>query len=117
MNAKQAEDRLWIKKGWTWIPIANHLEHAPALPLALLDAFGAAHGATTDAEIYVVCGGYIGLYLCITLLQKHIHGCWVYPVYDVAEAKFGPAGFWLIAVPVVSIALGLGFIARSVGAT
>ena len=27
VNAKQAEDRLWIKKGWTWIPIANHLDH------------------------------------------------------------------------------------------
>ena len=86
VNAKQAEDRLWIKKGWTWIPIANHLEHAPALPLALLDAFGAAHGATTDAEIYVVCGGYIGFYLVVTLLQKRIHGAWVYPVYDEAVA-------------------------------
>ena len=110
-------DGVWIKKGWVWIPLANHLEHAHALPLMLLDAAGSAHAATTDAEVYVVCGGYIGLYLCITLLQKHIHGCWVYPVYDVAERKFGPAGFWLIAAPVVSISLGLGFVARSVGAT
>ena len=110
-------DGVWIKKGWVWIPLANHLEHAHALPLMLLDAAGSAHAATTNAEVYVVCGGYIGFYLLITLLQKHIHGGWVYPVYDVAEAKFGPAGFWLIAVPVVSIALGLGFVARSVGAT
>ena len=117
VNAKQAEDRLWIKKGWTWIPIANHLEHAPALPLALLDAFGAAHGATTDAEIYVVCGGYIGFYLVVTLLQKRIHGAWVYPVYDEAVAAAGPIGFWLIAVPVVGVCLGLGFVARRVGAT
>ena len=44
-------DGVWIKKGWVWIPLANHLEHAHALPLMLLDAAGSAHAATTNAEV------------------------------------------------------------------
>ena len=52
-----------------------------------------------------------------TLLQKRIHGAWVYPVYDEAVAAAGPIGFWLIALPVVGVCLGLGFVARRVGAT
>ena len=32
---KIAEDKRWIEKGYTMIPVANHLEHGLALPTAL----------------------------------------------------------------------------------
>ena len=108
-------DGVWIKKGWVWIPLANHLEHAHALPLMLLDAARSAHAVTTDAEIYVVCGGYIGLYLSITLAAEAHPRVLGLPGVRRGRGQVWAGGLLAIAVPVVSIALGLGFVARSVG--
>ena len=98
-NAEQAEDRLWIKGGRG----SRSYRLDARAPLALLDAFGAAHGATTDAEIYVVRRPSLlsGGHAAAEADPRRVG----VPVYDEAVAAAGPIG-WLIALPVVGVCLG-----------
>mmetsp|Transcript_23953 Transcript_23953/g.71848 ORF Transcript_23953/g.71848 Transcript_23953/m.71848 type:complete len:220 (+) Transcript_23953:222-881(+) len=112
--AKVAEDKLWMGKGWAWIPLGNHLEHGLALPVALLDARFGKHSGVTREDVYLWVGGYVLFYLCFTLLNKRLTGEWVYPIFDEAEAKHGKKwGFYKVAAPVAMGYLALGFVGKA----
>ena len=113
MAARVAEDKLWISKGWRWLPLANHLEHGMALPLALLDALYGGHaGTTTNADVVVWISAYVAAYLAFTLVNKRVGGHWVYPIFDELEATLGSMGFWVLSVPVALAYVGVGFLGQ-----
>ena len=89
---KIAEDKRWIAKGYTMIPVANHLEHGLALPTALLDAFYGGHaGQCTLRDVLVFVGGYTTFYNLFQLVNKRLTGAWLYPVFYEAETAVGAA--------------------------
>ena len=111
--AKQMEDKRWIAKGYTGIPVGRHLEHGLALPLAVLDAkFGGHAFETSSGDVYLFVGGYTMLYLLMTLLNKRLTGLWLYPIFDEVEGVLGPAAFWVISLPAVATYVGLGFLGQ-----
>ena len=110
---KIAEDKRWIAKGYTMIPLANHLEHGLALPTALLDAFFGGHaGQCTLRDVLVFVGGYTTFYNLFQLVNKRLTGAWLYPVFYEAETAVGPRwAFWAVAMPVSLFYCGLGALA------
>ena len=113
--AKRAEDRLWVARGFVWIPVACHVEHGLALPLALLDArYGGHAGESTGGDVVVLVGGFAAFYLLGTLLNKKLTGLWLYPISDELEKALGPAGFWVLSIPVTVTYVTLGFVGRHV---
>jgi hypothetical protein len=72
---KQELDKKWIKKGFTWVPVGNHLEHALALPLAILDSVLLPRGVPSAADVLIFAGGYGFLYFVgVCLLGKKLSG-------------------------------------------
>jgi len=114
LEEKAREDKLWIEKGYTLIPIANHLEHGFALPLAVIDAlFGGHAGETTFADTRLFVVGYIIFYLILILVNKKLTHEWVYPIFGVAEEKLGqPVGFLVLIVPIVLVYLSLAVLGQ-----
>mmetsp|Transcript_25352 Transcript_25352/g.78196 ORF Transcript_25352/g.78196 Transcript_25352/m.78196 type:complete len:211 (-) Transcript_25352:61-693(-) len=108
--AKIALDNEWVAKGWSWIPIGNHVQHGLALPVALVDGLYGGHaGQTSMADVVLFVGGYTLVYLVWTVVNKYLTGLWVYDIFDVAESKLGVTpGFLCICVPVVSVYCALG---------
>lgn len=76
---KQERHKKWIKKGYKWIPLGNHLEHAFALPLAVLDSVLLPRAVPSPMDVVVFAGGYGVLYFVgVCLLGKKVSG--YYPV-------------------------------------
>ena len=114
MAARVADDKLWKSKGYEWLPLACHLEHGMALPLALLDALYGGHaGTTTSADVVVWISAYVAAYLSFTWFNKSVGGVWVYPIFDAFEAKLGGSmGFWMLGGPVALAYVGVGFLGQ-----
>lgn len=113
---KRAEDKRWIEKGYTLIPLANHLEHGLALPTALLDALYGGHaGQASLRDVLVFVGGYTTFYNTLHFVNKQLTGAWLYPVFDDAQKAVGPRwAFWAVATPVSLLYCGLGALALAV---
>ncbi|KAH8059809.1 FAR-17a/AIG1-like protein [Aureococcus anophagefferens] len=89
--------------------------HGLALPLALLDArYGGHAGESTGGDVVVLVGGFAAFYLLGTLLNKKLTGLWLYPISDELEKALGPAGFWVLSIPVTVTYVTLGFVGRHV---
>lgn len=110
VEAKRRDDREWRDMGWRWIPLANHLEHGMALPIALYQAARGGHAGESGADdVLWFCGGYSAWYLLFTLLNRRLTGVWVYPIFDEVGARVGgAAAFWIVALPVAAVYLSLG---------
>uniref|UniRef100_A0A6U8SJK9 Uncharacterized protein n=1 Tax=Emiliania huxleyi TaxID=2903 RepID=A0A6U8SJK9_EMIHU len=114
---KAAGDRKWIAKGYTRLPLGNHVEHGHALPLALLDALCLPRAAASASDVLWINGGYGAAYFAVmVLLGKRLKGEWIYPVLDDLEKGFGPAGPYLLAAAIIAISLLLGLADRSLAA-
>ena len=108
---KHELDKKWIKRGYKFIPLANHLEHGHALPLALLDAICLPRAVPETSDVIFFPVAYFTFYFFfVALAGKHLKGQWVYPIFDELEAGIGPIGPYLLGGVVCAVYVGLAFL-------
>lgn len=99
-----------MRKGYPYVDYGNHLEHALALPAALLHAVSTPRAAPASSDVLVFCGGYgIAYFILVLLLGKWRGNAWVYPVCDELERDLGPMGPYLLGLVVTLAFVALGF--------
>jgi hypothetical protein len=112
---KKRLDSLWIRRGWRWLPLGNHLEHLPAMPLALFHALSTPRAEAASEDILLFCGGYgVCYFVGVVLVTKRVGGSWVYPIFDELEEGLGAIGPYLLGGAVALLYVGLGFLSRAV---
>jgi hypothetical protein len=83
-DKNQALVKKWVAKGWVWVPLGNHLEHALALPLAVLDSALLPRGAPSASDVVLLNGGYGLLYFFgVCMLGKKVAGH--FPVWQLVS--------------------------------
>jgi hypothetical protein len=106
---KRIADQEKIEDGFRLVPLANHICHAHALPLAILSACCFERPAPAAMDAVVPIALYSLWYLNITLVNKWATGEWAYAFMEVAERRAGRVGVpALVAVVAVTLSL-LGF--------
>ena len=113
--AKVRFDREKVERGFRWVPLANHLCHAPATPLTLLHAstLDARHAVGAPAALAALLL-YDACYVTLTLVNTSLTGTWTYPIIDDAEAIGGKGGVALFFGAIMGLLLGLGMVGRHV---
>ena len=100
MNPKVCRATQHKEQGYRYVNVADHLEHAPSLPLVLLEA--CLSGVETAGAYWSagITSAYVVFYLGVTLLNVHLTGRWAYPVFEDAERAAGPLGVAAVIVVV-----------------
>lgn len=107
---KKVRNKELKELGYRYIHLADHLEHASALPLALLETFVFPGTPPATGWSIMLTSAYIFFYLGITIVNRYLTGVWTYPLLGDAQdaaGYFGVAGVVLIVAAFLSL-LGLG---------
>lgn len=108
--AKKVRNQELKEMGYRHVHIADHLEHAPALPLAFLEALVFPGTAPDSGWSILLTSVYIFFYLGITIINRNLTGVWTYPLFDDAQnagGYLGVGGVVLVVAAFLSM-LGLG---------
>lgn len=91
--------------------LAAHLSHATALPVALLDACTLVAHSHPQPAVFQLVGGYILLYMVLTLANHAATKVWQYPIIADAQRAAGWAGvlaFFALIMSLMVAAAHLG---------
>ena len=88
--------------------LAAHLTHAPALPLALIDALTLSAGGYARPGVVDLVGGYILFYMAQTLANHAATGAWQYPIIQDAQKAAGWPGVLLFFAVIAGLMVGAG---------
>lgn len=111
---KREKNALHKKMGFRHVDIADHLEHAPSLPVVLARALTWGDRAIPSvADCVVPVTIYVLFFLCLTLLNAKLTGMWTYPVIEDVDRKAGASGVALLFGGIISIFIALSFAAKA----
>ncbi len=90
--------------------VAAHLTHAPALPLALLDALTLSASGHARPGVVDLVGGYILFYMAQTLVNHVATQTWQYPIIADAQRAAGWPGVLLFFAAIAGLMIGAGLL-------